>query len=72
MKERMREKLTLFLKEETYTYIKDIFGYFFNGRVLEIFDNNFSFMDDVLGKIIINFSDVVKVEHSTRNKEVVE
>ena len=70
MKDGKKEQLELFLKDETYAFIKDIFGYFFNGRVLEIFENKFLFMDDVLGKIEINFSDVVKVAHSTRNKGV--
>ncbi len=70
MKEGMKEQLELFLRDETYTFIKDIFGYIFNGRVLEIFENKFLFQDDVLGKIEINLSDVVKVAHSNRGNEV--
>lgn len=62
------ERLELFLKNETYTFIKDIFEYIFNGRILEVKENSFLFMDDVLGKIEINFSDVVKVAYSNRGK----
>ncbi len=64
------ERLELFLKNETYTYVQDIFKYNFNGRVLEIKEHSFIFLDDVLGKIEINFSDVVKVNYSKRGNEV--
>lgn len=63
------DRLKLFLENETYTYIQDIFEYNFNGRVLEIYETKFLFLDDVLGKIEINFSDVIKVNYSKKNKE---
>ena len=66
----LKERLILFLKNETYTYIQDIFKFNFNGRVLEIKDSTFLFLDDVLGQIEINFSDVVKVNYSKRGNEV--
>ncbi len=62
------DRLKLFLENETYTYIQDIFKYNFNGRVLEIYDTKFLFLDDVLGSIEINFSDVVKLNYSNKNK----
>jgi hypothetical protein len=64
------ERLKLFSSNETYTYIKDIFEYNFNGVVLEIKENSFLFLDDKLGKIEINFNDVSVITFSTRNKGV--
>jgi len=64
------ERLKLFSQNETYTYIKDIFEYNFNGLVLEVKENSFLFLDDKLGKIEISFSDVVVLTYSTRNKGV--
>jgi hypothetical protein len=64
------DRLKLFLQNETYTYIKDIFEYNFNGLVLEVKENSFLFLDDKLGKIEISFSDVVVLTYSTRNKGV--
>ncbi|KKN12887.1 hypothetical protein LCGC14_1011830 [marine sediment metagenome] len=66
----LKGRLKLFLENETYAYIQDIFKFNFNGRVLEVYDKKFLFLDDVLGKIEINFSDVVKVNYSNRGKEV--
>jgi len=66
------ERLKLFLRNETYTYIQDIFKYNFNGRVLEIKEKSFLFLDDELGKIEINFSDVVKLNYSDKNKDSIE
>ncbi len=66
----LKNRLKLFLKNETYTYVQDIFKFNFNGRVLEIKNNSFIFLDDVLGKIEINFSDVVKVNYSKRGNDV--
>ncbi len=60
------DRLKLFLVNETYTYIQDIFKYNFNGRVLAIRDKTFLFLDDVLGEIEINFSDVIKINYSTK------
>ncbi len=68
----LKDRLKLFLKNESYTYLQDIFKYNFNGRVLELKENSFIFLDDVLGKIEINFNDVVKLAYSTRNAGVVE
>ncbi len=65
----LKDRLKLFLENETYTYIQDIFKFNFNGRVLEIFEYKFSFLDDVLGRIEINFSDVVKLNYSNRGNE---
>lgn len=63
-------RLKLFLKNETYCYVQDIFKFNFNGRILNIKHDSFLFMDDILGSIEINFSDVLKLSYSTRNKGV--
>lgn len=68
----LKDRLKLFLQNETYTYIQDIFKYNFNGRVLKLKENSFIFLDDVLGSIEINFNDVVKLAYSTRNQGVEE
>jgi len=64
------ERLKLFSRNETYTYIKDIFDYNFNGIVLEVKENSFLFLDDKLGKIEINLNDVSIITFSTRNRVV--
>lgn len=70
MIEGLMERLKLFLANETYTYIQDIFKYNFNGRVLEIKEHSFIFLDDKLGKIEINLNDVSTITFSTRNRGV--
>ena len=66
------DRLNLFLQNESYAYVQDIFKYNFNGRVLEIKENSFIFLDDELGKIEINFPDVVKVNYSNKDKKSIE
>ena len=52
------ERLKLFLKEKTYTYIFDIFEYHFNGYVKDLDKNKILFLDDVLGKIPIRIAEI--------------
>ncbi len=65
----LKDRLKLFLDNETYTWIQDIFKFNFNGRVLELKENKFVFLDDKLGNIEINYNDVVNANYSNKNKE---
>ncbi len=62
------DRLKQFSSDETYTYVQDTFDFNFNGYVLEVFEDRFLFLDDVLGKIQINFSIVKKINYSNRKK----
>jgi len=63
------ERLKLFLKEKTYTYIFDIFEYHFNGYVKKLDKNRILFLDDILGEIPIRFAEIKAVNYSTKEKE---
>ncbi len=63
------ERLKLFLKEKTYTYIFDIFEYNFNGYVKKLDENKILFLDDVLGQIPIRIAEIKAVNYSTKEKE---
>ena len=63
------ERLKLFLKERTYTYIFNIFEYHFNGYVKDLDKNKILFLDDVLGKIPIRIAEIKSVNYSTKEKE---
>jgi len=63
------ERLKLFLKEKTYTYIFDIFEYHFNGYVKSLDKNRILFLDDVLGEIPIRIAEIKAVNYSTKEKE---
>ncbi len=62
------ERLKLFLKEKTYTYILDIFEYHFNGYVKDLDEKKIIFLDDVLGKIPIRIAEIKFVNYSTKEK----
>jgi len=62
------ERLKLFLKEKTYTYILNIFEYNFNGYVKKIDKNKILFLDDVLGEIPIRIAEIKAVNYSTKEK----
>lgn len=66
----LNERLKLFLEDKTYTYLGDIFSYNFNGYILKIEENKFLFLDDKLGEIWVNKSDIKTISYS--NRKVVE
>jgi hypothetical protein len=68
-KEDIIERLKLFLKLSTYTYIQDIFDFNMNGFVKKINENSIIFKDDELGEIPIRILDIKKLSYSTKNKE---
>ncbi len=68
MIEGLNERLKLFLDEKTYTYLRNIFEYNFNGYVLKIEESKFLFNDDKLGEIWINKNDIKTISYSTRNQ----
>lgn len=64
----LKERLVQFLDDKTYTYIRDSFEYNFNGYIIEVHENSFLFLDDVLGKIKIQFGIVIKIGYSNKGK----
>jgi hypothetical protein len=62
------ERANLFLENKTYTYIKDIYNYNFNGFIISIDDIKITLKDDILGNIPIRISDIQEINYSTKNK----
>ena len=61
------ERLKLFLENKTYTYIKDIFNYNFNGFIKRIDDLKIILEDDELGNIPIRITDINELTYSKKN-----
>ena len=64
----MIERLQLFLEEITYTYIKDVFNFNFNGYIKEIdlVKKKIRFQDDKLGVIPIKINEIIKCTYSSK------
>lgn len=63
------DRLKTFLESNTYTWLRDIFEFNFNGYVKQIEDSKFLFLDDELGEIWINKADILFISYS--KKEVI-
>jgi hypothetical protein len=62
------DRLNLFFESQTYTWLKDIFDFNFNGYIKQIEEHKFLFKDDVLGDIWINKRDITFIGYSTKEK----
>ena len=60
------DRLNSFLSDNTYTWLRDIFEFNFNGYVKQIEDSKFLFLDDELGEIWINKRDITFISYSKR------
>lgn len=69
MIERLNERLNEFLENNTYTWVRDIFQFNFNGYVKKIEEHKFLFLDDELGEISLNKNDITSISFSKKNKE---
>lgn len=63
----IEERIKIYLENSTYTYIKDIFDYNFNGYIKENKEGHIIFCDDKLNIIPINKSDIKVINISTKN-----
>ena len=63
------DRLQTFLEGNTYTWLKDIFQFNFNGYIKQIEDSKFLFLDDELGEIWINKRDITFISYSKRGRE---
>jgi hypothetical protein len=63
------DRLNSFLNDNTYTWLRDIFEFNFNGYVKRIEESKFLFLDDELGEIWINKRDINFISYSKRGKE---
>ena len=63
------DRIKLFLKEKTYTYIQDVFEYNLNGFIKETTDERIIFEDDKLGDIPIIIDNIKVITYSTKHKE---
>lgn len=63
------DRLDLFFESQTYTWLKDIFQFNFNGYIKQVEETKFLFKDDNLGEIWINKRDITFIGYSTREKE---
>lgn len=64
----LNERLQLFLEDQTYAWIQDIFQFNFNGFIKQIEEFKFLFLDDELGEIWLNKSDVTTISFSKKEK----
>lgn len=62
------DRLNSFLSDNTYTWLRDIFEFNFNGYVKQIEESKFLFLDDELGEIWINKRDITFISYSKRGK----
>jgi hypothetical protein len=64
----LNDRLNGFLENNTYTWLKDIFEFNFNGYVKKIEELKFLFNDDELGEIWINKRDITFISYSKKEK----
>jgi hypothetical protein len=57
------DRLNSFLENKTYTWLKDIFQFNFNGYIKQIEELRFLFIDDELGEIWINKRDITFISY---------
>jgi len=62
------ERIKLFLKENTYTYILDIYKYNFNGFIKKFDNNTIIFLDDEIGEIPIMIKEIKFIGYSKKAK----
>lgn len=65
-KKEIIERAKIFLTNDTYAFIQNIEGYYFNGFVKEIDSFRLIFNDDKLGKIPIILNEIVILTYSNR------
>ena len=65
----LNDRLKTFLEGKTYTWLKDVFQFNFNGYVKQIEETKFLFLDDELGEIWINKRDITFISYSKRGRE---
>jgi hypothetical protein len=63
------DRLNSFLNDNTYTWLRDIFEFNFNGYIKKVEELKFLFLDDELGEIWINKRDITFISYSKRGKE---
>ena len=63
------DRLNSFLSDNTYTWLRDIFEFNFNGYVKQIEESKFLFLDDELGEIWVNKRDIAFISYSKKGKE---
>lgn len=68
----IKERLFLFKKLKTYTFIKNIYKDFYNGYITKIEDNHIIFKDDYLDEIPIIIKEIIWIDYSIKNKKEVE
>lgn len=67
-KKDVNDRIELFYKNKTYTYIKNTFNRFFNGKIKKIDKNSINFEDDILGEIPINKDEIINIDYSNKIK----
>jgi len=66
-----KEKILLFYKTKTYAYLRLDNGRFYNGYVKETSEDDFIFIDDVLGDVPVMFSELHIVDTSNKPRKVI-
>jgi len=65
----MIDRLKLFLEQETYSFILDIYNFHLNGYIVEIDEDKVWFNDDKLGKIPIRLNDIKTISYSNKKRD---
>jgi len=66
-RQEMIERIDLFQGSKTYSYIKDIYGYFFNGYVIKRDEIKIILKDDEIGEIPIRIDDISEITYSKKH-----
>jgi len=67
-KKDVNDRINLFYKNKTYTYIRNTFNRFFNGVIKKVEKNTIIFEDDLLGEIPIGIDEIIKIDYSNKIK----
>lgn len=65
----VNERIELFYKSKTYSFIRNIFQKIFNGYIKEIKGDYINFKDDFLGIIPIRISEIDFIDYSNKKEE---
>ena len=65
----MIDRIRLFRTTKTYTFIKDKFGYFYNGYILKQDKDKIVFRDDIIGEMPIYIKEINEITYSKRGRE---
>ena len=64
----VNDRINLFFKLNTYTFLKNIYSKFYNGFIKKIDKDYIIFNDDELGEIPILIKEISEIDYSKKDK----